>query len=162
MLDITRLSSNQLLIQYGWSPSYKVNIEEYYRLTYHDGYSLQLSIEELFPAVKDIIESLEGIVIGNLHPSLKLGYCDTIEFSFFNYDEYNVPELLSIQKNIGKRVAFIGIGYDIIGDWLVDEEGLIYFRNKIQNRLHIISKDIYQFLEHDIYKLTDINGKEFL
>ncbi len=103
MLDITRLSSNQLLIQYGWSPSYKVNIEKYYRLAHHDGYSLQLSIEELFPAVKDIIESLEGIAIGNLHPSLKLGYCDTIEFSFFNYDEYNVPELLSIQKNIGKE-----------------------------------------------------------
>ena len=82
MLDITRLSSNQLLIQYGWSPSYKVNIEEYYRLAHHDGYSLQLSIEELFPAVKDIIESLEGIVIGNLHPSLKLGIVIQLNFPF--------------------------------------------------------------------------------
>lgn len=134
----------------------------------HCGYSQQIPIKELFPAVKDIIETLDGIIIENLHPELGLGSCPTIEFDFFNYDEYSVSELLSIQEVIGKRAAFIGIGYDIIGDWLVDEEGIIYFRNKIiddlqiKDRLHIVSKDIYQFLKHDIYNLIDLNGNEFL
>lgn len=162
MLDIKRLSSNRLLLQYGWNPSYKVNVEKSYLWTKRNGCSSQIPMEELFPAVKDIIEALDGIIIGDLHPGLSLGSCDTIEFDFFNYDEYNVSELLSIQEIIGKRMAFIGIGYDIIGDWLVDEEGLIYFRNKIRDRLHIVSKDIYQFLEHDIYKITDINANKFL
>lgn len=162
MLDIKRLSSNQLLIQHGWSPSYKVNIEKCYMEAKHDGYAPQIPINELFPAVKDIIETLDGIIIGDLHLGLGLGSCDIIEFDFFNYDEYNVPELLSIQERIGKRAAFIGIGYDIIGDWLVDEEGLIYFRNIMRDRLHIVSRDIYHFLEHEIYQITDINANKFL
>ena len=66
--------------------------------------------------------------------------------------------MLSIQSIIKHKVLFIGIGYDIIGDWLVDESGAIYFWNKLQNKLHRVSQNIYDFLEQDIYKLIDMAG----
>ena len=64
-----------------------------------------------------------------------------------------------INRQIGKQALFIGIGYDIIGDWLVDENGRIYFRDNLRNKTHWVSSDIYQFLEQDIYKLTDKAGQ---
>ena len=82
-----------------------------------------------------------------------------IEFSYFNYDTSNTSELEEISSEIKKDVLFIGIGYDIIGDWLIDVDGIIYFRDSIRNHLHPFSLNIYNFLEKDIYKLTDLNGK---
>ena len=99
-------------------------------------------------------------MIQNFHSELGLGECcNAIEFCFFEYDISNISELLFIQSIVKSKVLFIGIGYEIIGDWLVDETGIIYFRNKLRHELHIVSPNIYQFLESDIYKLTDINGK---
>lgn len=160
MLDISRLLSISLLSKNGWIPEHKMDIEKRYIQLKNDQYAPQVPIKEVFQAARDIIETLDGIVIKNLHPKLGLGdICNTIEFNFFEYDTSNYSELLSIQSLIEKRVLFIGIGYDIIGDWLVNENGAIYFRNKIRNRLHLVSKNIYQFLKQDIYKLTDINGE---
>lgn len=44
----------------------------------------------------------------------------------------------------------------------MDEDGAIYFYNEIKAELHKVSSDIYSFLGSDIYKLTDLEGKEFL
>lgn len=124
---------------------------------------VQVPITELFQTAEDIVEALDGIRIRNPHAELGLGEnCNAIEFNFFEYDASSYPELLDIQSKIGKRVLFIGIGYDIIGDWLADENGAIYFRDKIRNKLHLVSENIYQFLERDIYTLTDRNGKSIL
>lgn len=159
MLDVNRLSSNLLLIKSGWNRSYKIDIEKCYQECEKDKHSPQVPIQELFQTARDIIETLEGICIKNLHPELGLGSsCDVIEFSYFNYDTLSHSELLSIQSIIKRKVLFIGIGYDIIGDWLVDESGAIYFWNKLQNKLHRVSQNIYDFLEQDIYKLTDMAG----
>lgn len=46
-----------------------------------------------------------------------------IDFDFFNYDVSIRPELEAVWSRIGKRAVYIGIGFDIIGDWLVDERG---------------------------------------
>lgn len=148
MLDLKRLSKNELLIQNGWKAEQRVNIREN---------------QQIFSKAFDVIEALDGTTIKNLHPELGLGE-DTfvIEFDYFNYDISNNDELEEISSKIGKPVLFIGIGYDIIGDWLIDEEGIIYFRNKIKNHLHPFSLNIYDFLEKDIYKLTDLNGEYIL
>lgn len=39
-----------------------------------------------------------------------------------------------------------------MGDWLVDETGMLYFQNRICNTLSPFSKNIYDFLEKDIYR----------
>ena len=66
------------------------------------------------------------------------------------------PELEAVSQKIGKRAVYIGIGYDIMGDWLVDETGILYFQNKIYNRLSPFSNSIYDFLEKDIYRCADL------
>ena len=169
MLDIKRLSKNELLIQSGWKPDHKVNIKEIYAKIEYEydhrtdkkSYVLpQMPIYQLFPKAFEVIEVLEGISIKNVHPALGLGEDSfTIEFSYFDYDTSNTSELEEISSKIGKKVLFIGIGYDIIGDWLIDDEGIIYFRDSIRKHLHPFSLNIYDFLEKDIYNLTDLNGE---
>lgn len=161
MLDIKRLSKNELLIQSGWKPEHKVNIKEIFANIEKNSYILpQMPIEKIFPKAFEIIEVLEGITIKNLHPELGFGKDSyAIEFNYFNYDTSNISELGEISSKIGKAVLFIGIGYDIIGDWLMDDEGIIYFRDSIRKHLHPFSLNIYDFLEKDIYKLTDLNGQ---
>lgn len=101
MLDVNRLSSNLLLIKSGWNRSYKIDIEKCYQECEKDKHSPQVPIQELFQTARDIIETLEGICIKNLHPELGLGSsCDVIEFSYFNYDTSSHSELLSIQSII--------------------------------------------------------------
>ena len=51
---------------------------------------------------------------------------------------------------------YIGIGFDIIGDWLVDENGALYFQNNIRDTLTAFSQNIYDFLEKDIYRCGDL------
>lgn len=144
MLDLKRLSKNELLLQNGWKPEHKVDIEVK---------------TKIFPKALEVIEALEGITIRNLHPELGLGKDSfVIEFDYFNYDNSVTGELEELSSKIGKAVLFIGIGYDIIGDWLIDDEGIIYFRNKLKNYLHPFSLNIYDFFEKDIYKLTDLDG----
>lgn len=109
-------------------------------------------MNDIFPAVKEIIESFDGICIENLHPELGLGDSNTIEFSFFEYDISNSLDLRILNNQAQESLLFIGIGYDIIGDWLAAESGRIYFFNKITNKLHLVSKNIYEFFERDIYK----------
>ena len=168
MLDIKRLSKNELLIQSGWKPEHKVNIKEIYtKIEYeynqktdkNSSFLPQMPIHQIFPRAFEIIEVLEGITIKNLRPELGLGEDSfVIEFNYFNYDTSNTSELEEISSKVGKGVLFIGIGYDIIGDWLIDDEGMIYFRDSIRKRLHPFSLNIYDFLEKDIYNLTDLNG----
>lgn len=169
MLDIKRLSKKELLMQSGWKPEHKVNMKdiyakiekEYNQRTDNNSYFLpQMPIQKIFPKAFEIIEVLEGITIKNLHPELGLGKDSfVIEFNYFNYDTSNISELEEISLKIGKTVLFIGIGYDIIGDWLIDDEGTIYFRDSIRKHLHPFSLNIYDFLEKDIYKLTDLNSE---
>lgn len=148
MLDLERLSKNELLIQNGWKTGHRVNIKEK---------------RKIFPKALEVIDALEGITIKNLHPELGLGKDSfVIEFDYFNYDNSVTGELEEISSKVGKSVLFIGIGYDMIGDWLIDAEGTIYFRNKLKNYLHPFSLNIYDFLEKDIYKLTDLNGTYIL
>lgn len=158
MLDVSRLLSIQMLSQSGWTPTHRIDIDMRYSCL-KGNLQAQVPIEEIFPSAREIIESLDGIKIKNLHPELGLGDgCSVIEFDFFEYDTSSVSELVPIQDFIKKRVLFIGTGYDIIGDWLVDEDGAIYFYNVIRHRLHMVSKNIYRFLEQDIYNLADVNG----
>ena len=143
MLDIKRLSKNELLIQNGWKPG-----------------NQRKPNEKIFPKAFEVVEALNGTTIKNMHPELGLGE-DTfvIEFDFYNYDCSNTSELEEISRQIGKDVLFMGIGYDIIGDWLIDTDGMIWFRDSIRKHLHPFSLNIYEFLERDIYKLTDLNGE---
>jgi len=60
---------------------------------------------------------------------------------------------------IGKPAVYIGIGYDILGDWLIDETGVVYFQNQIQKTLTPFSQNIYDFLEKDIYRCADLFQK---
>lgn len=150
MLDIERLSHIPLLVQKNWDFVHKLDIEKYYADCIN--FLPQVPIEEVFPAAKDIIEGLNGLVVENSHSELGLGdSCNIIEFDFFEYDASVFNKLHELQKQIGKKVLFIGIGYDIIGDWLVDEDGAIYFFDKIRECLHFMSEDIYCFLEQDIF-----------
>lgn len=162
MLDVSRLLSIQMLSQSGWTPTHRIDIKVCYsRLK--GTLQAQVPIEEIFPSAREIIESLDGIKIKNSHPELGLGDgCNVIEFNFFEYDTSSFSELVSIQGFIKKRVLFIGSGYDIIGDWCVDEDGAIYFYNVIRHSLHMVSKNIYQFLEQDIYNLADVKGNYIL
>ena len=45
---------------------------------------------------------------------------------------------------------------------MVDEDVTVYFRNAIKEELHKVSYNIYDFLESDIFKLTDLEGKKIL
>lgn len=163
MLDTARLSLNIPLISNGWDKNKRFDVKKHYKECVKNNEVLQCPFEEIFPAAMDIIESLEGVCFKNPHRHLGLGdCCDAVEFNFFNYDHNNIPKLKAIEAKINKKVLFIGIGYDIIGDYLVDESGNIYFLNEIKGELHRVSSDIYNFLESDIYKLTDMDGKEFL
>lgn len=153
MLDIERLSRIPLLIQKNWDFTHKLDIEKCYVDCIN--FSPQVPIEEVFPAARDIIEGLNGFAVENPHSELGLGAsCNIIEFDFFEYDSSIFNELQAIQKRLGKKVLFIGIGYDILGDWLVDEDGAIYFLNKIREHLHFISENIYCFLEWDIFRYS--------
>lgn len=158
MLDTARLSRIPLLIQKNWDFTHKLDIEKYYADCIN--FSPQVPIEEVFPAARDIIEGLNGLIVKNPHSELGLGdSCNVIEFDFFEYDSSVSNELQAVQKQLGKKVLFIGIGYDIIGDWLVDEDGAIYFLNKIRKHLHFMSENIYCFLEQNIFQLVDKNGE---
>lgn len=169
MLDIRRLSKIELLIQSGWKPEHKVNVKDIYakiekeynqRTDNNSNFLPQIPIQKIFPKAFEVIEVLDGISIKNLHHELGLSEdAFVIEFSYFDYDTSNTSELEEISSKIGKEVLFIGIGYDIIGDWLIDDEGIIYFRDSIRKYLHPFSLSIYDFLEKDIYKLTDLNGE---
>lgn len=165
MLDTKQLSSNRILLQNGWTPKHKTNLEKNYaEITNHLLSPLpQVSLKNVFPIARNIIESLNGIIIKNPHRELGLGASSCIiEFDFFEYDSSNFSELQMISKQLGKRVLFIGIGYDLIGDWLVDEDEAIYFRNQLSHQLHFVSNDIYTFLEEDIDKIMDVNGTNIL
>lgn len=163
MPDTARLSSNIPLISNGWDKNKKFDVKSCYEKCARDKFALQSPFEDIFPAAMDIIESLEGVCFKNPHRHLGLGdCCDAVEFNFFNYDNYSIPKLKAIEGQINKRAFFIGIGYDMIGHRLVDEDGAVYFYNEIKSELHKVSSDIYNFPESDIYKLTDMNGKEFL
>lgn len=166
MLDIKRLSENKLLIKNGWNPEHKINIKETYEKIYNQNKGKnpdllpQVAIGKIFPQAFEIIEVLEGTNIKNLHPELGLGEGSfVIEFDFFSYDLSNKSELEELSSKIGKQILFFGIGYDIIGDWLIDDDGIIYFWDSIREHLHPFSQNIYDFLEKDIYKLTDLNDK---
>lgn len=166
MLDIKRLSKNELLIKNGWNPEHKVNIKETYAKIYNQNKGKnpnslpQVVFEKIFLKAFEIIEVLEGTTIKNLHPELGLGEDSlVIEFNFFNYDISNNSELEELSSKIGKRILFFGIGYDIIGNWLIDDDGIIYFFDSIRKHLHPFSQNIYDFLEKDIYKLTDLNDE---
>lgn len=168
LLDWERLSSNPLLQKNGWEKTYKIDIVKQYEkinqqyIKNPQPYELaQVPLEDVFLSAKAIIESFEGTCIHQFshHRLLKLGEgCDVIEFSFFGYDAYNFPELQTIGAEVGEKVLFIGIGFDTIGDWLVGESGRIYFRNKLSNKLYLVSENIYDLLERELYKLEDVNG----
>lgn len=79
---------------------------------------------------------MDGIQIKNQCEGLNIDQsCNAIEFDFFHYDASVYPELAKVRDKIGKQAVYIGIGYDIVGDWLVDETGMLYFQNKIKNTL---------------------------
>ncbi|MCH5192609.1 MAG: hypothetical protein J1F11_01520 [Oscillospiraceae bacterium] len=167
MLDIKRLLKNELLIKNGWTPEHKINISDIYAKIYDGSINSnlfpQVAIEKIFPKAFEIIEVLEGTTIKNLHTELGLGEdLHIIEFDYFNYDISNNSELEKLSSEIGKSILFLGIGYDIIGDWLIDSDGIIYFLNSIRKQLHPFSLNIYDFLEKDIYNLTDLNNEYIL
>ena len=166
MLDKNRLYSIPLLRQNGWQPTNRTDLkqkyaelERMYQKNQNICYVPQVSLKEIFPAARQVIESFEGICIKNFHFELGMGRdSNIIEFGFFEYDRSNVYDLQMLSNQIQERLLFIGIGYDIIGDWLIAESERIYFFNKMSDRLHLISKNIYEFFERDIYRVQDING----
>jgi hypothetical protein len=121
----------------------------------------QAPASEVFKSARDIFESLQGTRIQNVCPELTLSVdSEAIEFDYYSYDFSNREELAEIGKQVGEKVLFFGIGYDIIGDWLVGESGKIYFRDKIRNRLSLMTDDIYDLLERTIYSTNDIYGED--
>lgn len=160
MLDINRLSSLLLLRENGWLPENRINLEQRYeeiQRKYQKFQSVcyvpQAPLKDIVPAVKDIIESFDGICIKNFHSELGLGDdCNIIEFDFFEYDMSNAADLQILNSEAQEHLLYIGIGYDIIGDWLAAESGRIYFFNKIAKRLHLVSENIYEFFEQGIYR----------
>ena len=156
MLNYMRLEANRLLIDAGWTPSYKGLLQKH--LSHLDWrFPPQIPPDPIFESAKDIIDALDGIQIKNQCPELGVGpSCSAIEFDFFNYDDSVYPELEAISQKIGRRVVYIGIGYDIMGDWLVDETGILYFQNRIYSTFSLFSQSIYDFLEKDIYKCSDL------
>lgn len=122
-------------------------------------YPPQVPPDTIFPAAWEIIDSLDGICVKNQCPNLGLGPdCFAVEFDFFNYDDSVFPELQTISSDLGRQVLFLGIGYDIAGDWLADDIGRILFRNKLTGKLFLFSQEIYSFLEKDIYGYFALNG----
>lgn len=157
MLDHKRLETNALLRFSGWSVSYGGNLTARLERA-NPSYPPQVPPDAIFPAAWEIIDSLDGICIKNQCPELGLGAgCNAIEFDFFNYDDSVFPELQTIGANLRRKVIFLGIGYDIAGDWLVDDTGMLHFLNRSTGRLFSFSRDIYNFLERDIYGYTALN-----
>lgn len=165
-LDKERLSSIKLLRESGWDVARQMDLEriyaeheERYRAYHRECDVPQVLLKDLFPAAREIVETLEGICIKNQHPELGLGAGSyAIEFGFFEYDISNAEELREMCLRAKERVVFIGLGYDIIGDWLVSERGAIYFWNDFSGRLHYMSDNIYDFLKCGIYRLRDREG----
>ena len=160
MLDQTRLQRNPLLVASGWDPARHGRLKA--RLArIGPRFPPQVPPEAIFPAAWEIIDSLDGLCIKNQCPELGVGEsCHAIEFDFFNYDASVLPELQAMGDDLGRPVLFLGIGYDIAGDWLVDEAGILYFRNKLTTWQFPFSWDIYSFLERDIYGHTALDGRD--
>lgn len=72
--------------------------------------------------------------------------------TYNNHDVSIRPELEAVWGRIGKRAVYIGIGFYMIGDWLVDVNGVLCFQNNIMDSLIAFSQNIYDFLEKDIYR----------
>lgn len=158
MLDQKRLAANALLRASGWKPRHAGYLEERLKRK-NRTYPPQVPPDAIFPAAREIIDSLDGICVKNQCPNLGLGPdCFAVEFDFFNYDDSVFPELQTISSDLGRQVLFLGIGYDIAGDWLADDIGRILFRNKLTGKLFLFSQEIYSFLEKDIYGYFALNG----
>ena len=158
MLDIKRLGANALLREAGWTPARCGCLQK--RLEQLEPrYPPQVPPEAIFPAAQDIIECLDGLCVKNQCPELGLGPdCHAIEFDFFHYDDSVYPKLQQIATATGRPVLFLGPGYGIAGDWLIDSTGKLYFRNTLIGELFPFSRDIYAFLEKDIYGYFDLNS----
>ena len=156
MLDYKRLETNSLLIKSGWTPSHN-NLLQKGLSHLNLPYQLQVPVSAIFESAREIVDALDGICIRNQCTERGLGSgCNAVEFDFFEYDTSVYPELEAVRHEIGKQVVYIGVGYDIIGDWLVDETGVLYFQNKIEHTLLPFSHNIYDFLEKDIYKFPSL------
>ena len=131
MLDLEQLEKIPLLQAAGWSRSRSGQLRQ--RMGCLDPrFPPQVPPEAIFPAAWEIIDALEGTLIPNQCPELGLGgSCHAIEFDFLGYDDSVRPELAEMETAVGQRVILLGIGYDIAGDWLVDETGAIWFRNRL-------------------------------
>lgn len=160
MLDQKRLGAIPLLQASGWDPARHGRIKA--KLARLDPcFPPQVPPEAIFPAAWEVIDSLDGLCVPNQCPELGLGPdCHAVEFDFFNYDASVYPELQAMGDRLDRRVLFLGIGYDIAGDWLVDEAGMIYFRNRLTQRLFLFSRDIYNFLEKDLSGHTAQGGED--
>lgn len=158
MLGLERLERIPILQTAGWTRTRAGHLQE--RLYHRDPhFPPQVPEDAIFPAAWEIIDALEGICIPNQCPELGLGAtCHAIEFDFLGYDSSVLPELEIVNKELGQRVLFLGIGYDIAGDWLVDETGTLYFWNRLTQRRFPFSTDIYSFLEKDVYGFSAIDG----
>ena len=156
MLDEKRLSANRLLREAGWTPARKNLLQEH--LSRIDPrFQPQVPADAIFERAKEIVDTLDGLCIPNQCTGLGAdASCNAIEFDFFNYDRSIFPELEAASRKIGKQALYIGIGYDIIGDWLVDETGVLYFQNKIRHTLSPFSRNIFDFLEKDIYRCAEM------
>ncbi len=158
MLDLMRLEGCPLLQAAGWNRSRAGHLAE--RLgRLNLCYPPPVPPEAIFPAAWEIVDALEGTVIPNQCPELGPGAtCHAVEFDFLGYDASLRPELEAIGKVLRRRALFLGIGYDIAGDWLVDETGMLYFLNRLREGLFPFSHNIYQFLEKDLYSCTSLDG----
>ena len=160
MLDLEQLEKIPLLQAAGWSRSRAGKLRQ--RMGCLDPrFPPQVPPEAIFPAAWEIIDALEGTLIPNQCPELGPGgSCHAIEFDFLGYDDSVRPELAEMETAVGQRVILLGIGYDIAGDWLVDETGAIWFRNRLAvGKLFPFSPDIYRFLEKDLLGYVDMDGK---
>lgn len=158
MLDHDRLLKIKWLQNTSWKYGYKFDVSEKYKNLNPD-IEVQVPFCDIFQSAMDIIESLNGITLVNLHPELGLGlgYHD-IEFDFFEYDRSMKSTLVNIEQMLHKKVLYFAKGYDDIGDWLIAEDGQIYFDNHIQQKIRMIAYDIYHFLELVIPSLQDAHG----
>lgn len=164
MLDLERLARIPLLQKAGWTPARAGRLAERYRHL-DPRYPPQVPPEQLFPAAWEVVDALDGVCIPNQCPELRLGSsCNAIEFDFFNYDDSVRPELLTLSARAGERLVFLGIGYDIAGDWLIGETGRIWFRNCLKEGRGpvLFSQNIYDFLEKDIHQYRDLSGESIL
>ena len=91
MLDKNRLYSIPLLRQNGWQPTNRTDLkqkyaelERMYQKNQNICYVPQVTLKEIFPAARQVIESFEGICIKNFHFELGMGRdSNIIEFGFF-------------------------------------------------------------------------------